>query len=106
MISGTAMPLVTVAAILPPPATALLFPNPLTTRITPSTAIDRCRRHQEGMLLAVESYAFANNFEAVIDCLGDNQHFEITGGKIAKQVEIVHLPIDKKEGVFGLVGGS
>jgi hypothetical protein len=94
------------ATRIPLPSTALLLPNPLTTRVTPSTAIDRCRRHQEGMLLAVESYAFANNFEAIVDGFGDSEHFEIADGKIAKKVKVVHLPIGKEEGVFGIVGGS
>ena len=58
------------------------------------------------MLLAVESYAFANNFEAVVDGFGDSEHFEIADGKIAKKVKVVHLPIGKEEGVFGIVGGS
>ena len=106
MTSGTAMPRVRMATRIPLPSTALLLPNPLTTRITPSTAIDRCRRHQKGMLLAVESYAFADNLEAVIDRLGDSENFEIADGKIAKKVKVVHLPIGKEEGVFGIVGGS
>jgi hypothetical protein len=30
------------------------------------------------MLLAVESYAFADNLEAIVDRLGDRQHLEVT----------------------------
>jgi hypothetical protein len=58
------------------------------------------------MLVAVYCNAFTNNAAAVVDCFGDRQYFEITRGKIAKQIEIVHLPIDKEKGVFGLVGGG
>ena len=94
------------ATRVPLPSTALLLPNPLTTRVTPSTAIDRCRRHQKGMLLAVESYAFADNLEAVIDRLGDSENFEVTSGKVAKQIEIVHLTVHIQEGMFGFVAES
>jgi len=55
------------------------------------------------MLLAVESYAFADNLEAVIDRLGDSENFEIADGKIAKQVKVVHLTIGIEKGVFGIV---
>lgn len=40
MRSATAVPLIATAITLPPPAALILFPNPLTTRVTPSTAIN------------------------------------------------------------------
>jgi hypothetical protein len=58
------------------------------------------------MLLAVESYAFSDNLEAVIDRLGDSEHFEIADGKITKKIEIVHLTVDIQEGMFGFVAES
>jgi hypothetical protein len=77
MTSGTAVPLVTAAITLPPAAASLLLPNPLTTRVTPPSAIDWRRRHQESMLISIESHAFADNLQAIINRLGDSQHFEI-----------------------------
>ena len=55
------------------------------------------------MLIAVGRDAFANDVQAIVNALGDSQHFEVARGKIAKQIEIVHLPIDKEKGVFGFV---
>jgi hypothetical protein len=77
MTSGTAVPLVTTVITLPPAAASLLLPNPLTTRVTPPSAIDWRRRHQESMLIAIQSHAFADNLQAIINRLGDSQHFEI-----------------------------
>jgi len=94
------------AASFPPPAAPVLFPNPLTTGIAPLPAIDRRRGQQKSVLVAVDCNAFTNNEAAIVDGFGDSQHFEVARGKIAKQVEVVHLTIDSKEGVFGIVGGS
>jgi hypothetical protein len=77
MTSGTAVPLVATVITLPPAAASLLLPNPLTTRVTPPSAIDWRRRHQESMLIAIESHAFADDLQAVINRPGDSQHFEI-----------------------------
>lgn len=41
VVTGTAMPLVTPAVCLPPPAATVLDPNPLATNIRPIAAIDR-----------------------------------------------------------------
>jgi hypothetical protein len=71
------VPFVTTTTGFPPPSAPLLLPNPLTTRVTPSPAINRRRRQHESMLVAVESYAFADNVQAIVDRLGDSQHFEI-----------------------------
>lgn len=53
MITGSAVPFVTSTTGLPPPATALLNPNPLTANILPLPTIDRRWRKQECVLLAV-----------------------------------------------------
>ena len=58
------------------------------------------------MLLSVQRNTLTNNFEAIVDRTGRTQHFEIARGKIAKQVEIGHLPIGVEEGVFGIVTGG
>jgi hypothetical protein len=77
MTSGTAVPLVTVAVILPLPSASLLLPNPLTTRITPPSAIDRSGGEQERVPVAVEGDAFAGNLETIVDGFGNSQYFEI-----------------------------
>jgi hypothetical protein len=94
------------ATSFPPPAAPLLHPNPLTTGIAPLPSIDLCRGQQESVLIAVDCNAFTNDEAAIVDGFGDSQHFEVARGKIAEQVEIVHLSIDIEECVFGLVGGS
>lgn len=77
--SGTTVPRVRVATRVPLPSIALLLPNPLTASIAPLAAINRGGYHQERMLLAIERYAFTNNLQAVVDSLGNSQHFEIAG---------------------------
>lgn len=103
VIAWRAMPFVTVTAALPPPSTVVLFPNPLATGVTPFAAVNRCRGEEEGMFVAVIGDAFANDQTAIVDALGQGQHFEFCRGKIAERVQIVHLPAGKEEGVFGVV---
>lgn len=103
MISGRTVPLVGMSVIFPPPAASILFPNPLATGIAPTPAVDRSRSHQESMLVAVERNPFADNQGTVINCLGDRQDFEVTDGKVAKQIEVVHLPFDEQKGMFRIV---
>jgi hypothetical protein len=55
------------------------------------------------MLIGVDGNAFPNDLATIVDGFGDSQHFEVTRGKIAKQVKIEHLLIDKEKGVFGIV---
>ena len=94
------------AVRVPLPSAPFLFPDPLTTGIAPLPAIDRRRGQDKGMLFVVERNAFADDLATVVDGLGYRQYFEITRGKIAKQIEIVHLLIDKEKGVFGIVDRS
>jgi len=55
------------------------------------------------MLIAVESHAFADNLQAVINGLGDGQHFEIARREVAKKVQVIHLTARIKERVLGVV---
>jgi hypothetical protein len=55
------------------------------------------------MLIAVESHAFADNLQAIINRLGDSQHFEIARRQVAKKVEVVHLTTRIEERVFRIV---
>src|SRR5207248_721966 len=95
--SRTAVPLITPAIALPPPAAVILFPNPLTTRITPPPAIHRCWCQQKRMLVTVQRDSFANNVQTIIDRFGDREHLKVALRKIAEEVEIVHLAFDPNE---------
>src|SRR6202008_3339727 len=99
----TAVPFVTPAVRLPPPAAAVLDPNPLATDVGPIPAIDRRRREEEGMLLAVISNAIANDEAGIADRFRHREDFEFSQRKIAERVEIVHLAAHPKEGVLGAV---
>ena len=57
------------------------------------------------MLLSVIGRAFADDMARIADRLRRAQHFEIAQAKIAKRVEVVHLPAHEEEGVLGPVGG-
>ena len=103
MIAWRSVPLVGVGIVFPPPTASVLFPNPLATGIAPLPAIDRRRRQQEGMLIAIQSYTFANDQGAVVDRLCHGQHLEVAVSQVAKEVEIVHLPFGKEKRVLGVV---
>ena len=98
------MPLVTTATFLPPPATAILNPTPLATLIVPLPARDRLRRQFESVLVAVLRNAIAYNDQRIADRARDSEDFEIRLGKIAERVEVVHLVLNKKKRVLGIVG--
>ena len=80
MISGRPVPLVGMRIRFPRPAASVLLPDPLTTGIAPAPAIDRRRSHQEGVLIAIESDAFAHYQRTIVDRLCHRQHFEVTKG--------------------------
>lgn len=104
MFSGRAMPFVTTAIRFPPPAAALLLPNPLTACVRPSAAIHGQRRKQKGVFVAVARESPANDQTGITDRGRDRKHFEAGGRRIAKGVEIVHLPTDVKKCVLGIIG--
>ena len=98
------MPLVTTATFFPPPATTILNPTPLATLIVPLPARDRLRRQFESVLVAVLRNAIAYNDQRIADCACDREDFEIRLGKITERVEVVHLVLNKKKRVLGIVG--
>lgn len=55
------------------------------------------------MFVAILGNPVANDDHRIADRARDGQDFEISLGKIAKVVEVVHLVLNKKEGVFGIV---
>ena len=55
------------------------------------------------MLIAVQRDAFTNDEGAIVDRLCYRQDLKVTIGQVAKQIEIVHLPFNEKEGVLSVV---
>ena len=106
MIARGTVPFVATAIRFPPPATALLHPNPLATRITPSSAADRSRGEHEGVLLAVQRDSVTDNDAAVINGFGEHQDLEIARGQVAERVQIEHLPLGEKKSVLGVFLGG
>ena len=100
------MPPITTATFFPPPTAAFLDPRPLATLIVPLPARDRLRRQFESVLVAVLGNSVADNHARITDGPRDSQYFEITLGKIAERVEVVHLVFNKKKSVFGIVAGG
>jgi hypothetical protein len=98
------MPFVTTAIRFPPPAAALLLPNPLAASVRPGAAHYGQWRKQKGVFVAVGRDSPANDQAGITDRGRDRKHFEAGGGRIAKGVEIVHLPTDVKECVLGIIG--
>jgi hypothetical protein len=98
------MPPITTATFFPPPTPAILNPGPLTTLIVPLPTRDGLGRQFESVLVAVLGNSVANNHARIIDGPRDGQHFEISLGKIAERVEVVHFVFNKKKSVFGIVG--
>lgn len=98
-----AMPFVTATAGLPPPAAALLNPNPLTTIVGPIPSHHGHRREQKGVLLAVGRDSPADDQAGITDRGRDGQDLEAALGRIAKRVEIKHLAVRVKECVLGVV---
>jgi hypothetical protein len=56
------------------------------------------------MFVAVARDAPANDQAGIADRGRDREHFEAGLGRIAKSVEIKHLPVGVKECVLGVVG--
>src|ERR1700736_2145257 len=106
MIARRAVPPITTAAFFPPPAAAFLNPGPLATLIVPLPTRHCLRRQFESVLVAVFGNPVADNHARITDGPRDSQHFEITLGKIAEHVQVVHLVFDKKKSVFRIVGGG
>ena len=98
------MPPITTTTFFPPPTAAILDPEPLATLIAPLPAPDRLRRQFERVLIAVLGNSVADNHARITDGPRDRQHFEISLGKIAQRVEVVHFVFDKNKSVFGIVG--
>ena len=99
------MPSVATAIFFPPPAAALLNPNPLAALIIPLTSRYAERRKHKRMLVTVLGDSVANNDTRIADCSRDRQNFEIALREIAQCVEIEHLIAGIKKGVFGIVAG-
>ena len=100
------MPPITTTTLFPPPAAALLDPEPLATLIAPLPTGNGLGRQFERVLVAVLSDSVADNHARITDGPRDRQHLEISLGKIAQRVEVVHFVFDKKKSVFGIVGGG
>ena len=98
------MPLVTTATFFPPPAANILDPSPLATLIMPLSSSHALRREFECVLITVLGDSIANDNQRIADRARYGEHFEIRLGKIAEIVEIVHLVLNKKECVFGIIG--
>jgi hypothetical protein len=106
MIPRRAVPPITTAPFFPPPAATFLDPDPLATLIVPLSAGDRLGRKFESVLVAVLGNSVADNYARITNGPRNSQHFEITLGKIAERVEVVHFVFDKKKSVLGIVGRS
>lgn len=104
MIARWPMPAITTATFFPPPAAAVLNPDPLTTLIMPLPASDRLGRQFESVFVAVLGDSVADDHARITDGPRDSQHFEISLGKIAKRVEVIHFVFDKKKSVLRIVG--
>jgi hypothetical protein len=55
------------------------------------------------VLVAVRRDSFADDVHAIVNRLGNREHFEIARGEITKKVEIVHLAFNPNESVLGAV---
>jgi hypothetical protein len=106
MIARRAVPPITTAAFFPPPAATFLNPGPLATLIVPLPTRHCLRRQFESVFVAVFGNPVADNHARITDGPRDSQHFEITLGKIAEHVQVVHLVFDKKKSVFRIVSGG
>jgi hypothetical protein len=106
MIAWWPMPAITTATFFPPPTAAVLDPDPLTTLIMPLPASDRLRRQFESVFVAVLGDSVADDHARITDGPRDSQNFEITLGKVAERVQVIHFVFDKEESVFGIVGRS
>jgi hypothetical protein len=103
------MPFVTTAIRFPPPASALLDPNPLTTIVIPIPSRHGHRRKQKGVFVAVGRGSPTDDEAGITDRSRDGEDLEAALGKIAKRVEIEHLSVRVKERMLGVVarrGGS
>ncbi len=72
-----AMPFIAAAPFFPPPAAAVLNPNPLATLIVPLPAGDGERCEPEGVFIAILGDAVADNHAGIADGAGDGQFFKI-----------------------------
>ena len=104
MIARGAMPPITTATFFPPPTAAFLNPGPLATLIAPLPTRDRFRGQFKSVLVAIFGNSVADNHARIADGPRDSQHFEVSLGKIAERVEVVHLVFNKEKSVFGIVG--
>jgi hypothetical protein len=97
------MPAITTATFFPPPAAAVLDPDPLTTLIMPLPASDRLGRQFESVFVAVLGDSVADDHARITDGPRDSKNFEISLGKIAERVQIVHFVFDKEKSVLRVV---
>jgi hypothetical protein len=97
------MPFVTTTTRFPPPSIPLLLPNPLAAIVTPGAPAHRQRREQKGVLVAFGGDSLPDDNAAIIDRFRPGQDAEIARRKIAKHVEIKHLPVRVKKSVVGAV---
>lgn len=98
------MPFITTATFFPPPAAAILDPSPLATLIMPLSSSHTLRRELERVLITVLGDSIADDNQRIADRARYGQHFEIRLGKIAEIIEVVHLVLNKKECVLGIIG--
>jgi len=104
MFTGRSTPLVTAATGFPAPgASAVLLPNPLATIVEPLSAADLDRRHLERVFIAVLRESVANNDARITDRSRDRENLELALPKVAEIVQVVHLVLDVKERVLGIV---
>ena len=95
MIARRTMPPITTTTFFPPPTAAFLNPDPLATLIVPLPARDCLGRQFESVLVAIFGNSVADNHARITDGPRDRQHLEISLGKIAQRVEVVHF-VDRK----------
>lgn len=105
MFPGRAMPAVAAAIFFPPPANfALRNPDPLAALVGPSAAFHCDGCEHESVFFAVISDAFAGYEARVADGFCDHQNPEVALRKVAKRVEVEHLPIEIEKRVLGVIG--
>ena len=104
--AGGAVPFETTTIFLPPPATALVNPNPLTTSVRPLPTLHRQGREHECVLVTVARDSFSNNHARIVDRLSHGKNLEAALRKIAKRIQVKHLAIHEKKCMLRVVAGG
>ena len=70
----------------------------------PLSARDRLGRQFESVFVTVFGDSVADDHARITDGPRDSQNLEITLGKVAQRVQVIHFVFDKKKSVFGVFG--